>query len=178
MSHVVTFEADAPDVEGERAGLSRGDHQADLSDASRVEGRCAWNVAAPEAGAERRERQANGPANPECWARSSPSSPSYRGRRRVRRLSLKCLSSPRTSITQKVAPGLPRGAGLDRTEAKPPLRFSETVPSKTACPAGSCRNLLREMPPMTRSSMAFQASALAESLKSKSRRVLSGWITE
>ena len=92
----------------------------------------------------------------------------------VSRLSLKCLASPRASIRQVVAPACPRSPGLDRNEAKPPLRSRETSPSNTAWPAWSCRRRLRETPPMTRSSMARQASTDRGSLKSKSSTTIRG----
>lgn len=83
-------------------------------------------------------------------------------------LSLNGAASPRASIRQVVAPACPRSPGLDRTEAKLPLCASETSPSNTAWPAGSCRRTLRETPPMTRSSMARHASTDCGSLKLKS----------
>jgi hypothetical protein len=44
-------QADAPDVESEGAGLSPGDHQADLANARGVERGSTRNVASAEAGA-------------------------------------------------------------------------------------------------------------------------------
>jgi hypothetical protein len=79
-----------------------------------------------------------------------------------------CLPLPRTSIAQIVAPGLPRAPGLERTEANPPFLSSETWPSKTAWPDGSWRSLLRETPPITRSSMAAQSLTVPGLPKSNS----------
>lgn len=80
-------------------------------------------------------------------------------------------------MTQAAGFCLPRLLGLDRGEAKPPLRSSEPVPSKTAWPAVSCRILLREMPPITRSSMTTQSAVGSGLLKSKSSRLSSGGFT-
>jgi hypothetical protein len=64
----------------------------------------------------------------------------------VSRLSLNCLLSPRASIRQVVAPACPRSPGLDRTEAKPPLRQRDVLlrtphgrPGRAASGCARCR---------------------------------------
>ena len=63
------------------------------------------------------------------------------------------------AVTAHAEPAAWSGAVTgERTEAKPPLLARETVPEKTACPAGSRLIPLAETPPITRSSMAYQAA--------------------
>ena len=86
---------------------------------------------------------------------------------------MKRLAAARASMKQVCAPGLPRSAGIDRVDAEPQLRSSETLLSKIAWPAGSHLSQLLETPPIARPSIASHLATAQESLKSNSSHVVS-----
>lgn len=160
-------QADSPDVERNGAGLACGDHRPDLANAVRVEAPCIGDLASADTGAERGQRQAEG--LPAAFCRcdgglvvmlSNPSS--------VSKLTLNFLCSLRTSIRQAAAPGRPRSAGPDRTEAKPPLRSQGDCALEHGVPGEVAAQRSARDAAITRSAMARYAFAVVGSVKSNS----------
>lgn len=165
-------QTDAPDFEREGAGQPLGDHRAALADAGRVECRRAGDFSAAEGGAE------GGKGNVQC--------PPSRARGKAglvvdgvegivgQQLQFEALAWGTGFDEAGLRAGFAWVGGVDRIEAKPPLRSSETVPSKTAWPAGSCRSRLLETPPITRSSVESHSATAPGSPTSNSSHVVSG----
>ena len=161
-------QADPPDRQCEGAGLALGDHEADLAEAGGVEGWCAGDLAAAEAGAELGQRDAQALPAIRVGCEGGLVVQAVEG---VLGQEVE-LEAPgvaaRTSAMQDCALPFQRSARAERTDANPPFRSSETFPSNTAWPAGSWRRRLLETPPITRSSIGTHASTSAALAKSKS----------